>query len=692
VTEQQHLFPLQTAAAPTAVVPAPRRQPSTAAMAAGVPAPGEIIAAAAVCTGRSEETVEAVLQETGVLLTSPLAASRHLQLARVSVNGVKPGGEILTWQQDFTAGVWAITHASNNVGKTSCLEFAVWPLRGAPRQLPDDVRPWIHRIETDIHTGHRSLRIVLDTVDARRPQCTIRAAATLEELDDLPETAQQFLGSASGHTSILTLVDTVMRGDLGLEHTQVWGKSAGQDGEGAAQTHGWASYFGALYLNPGGANLLFGDVATHGLPGQLLELFIDVPYTATLSRVQVALQQREKQDRLARRRAEETARARSKERAQWEKELRTHRRTAAELRRQDAVTQLTARRTALDDAAQRWKDATRQLERAAEAAQMAKDARIEAKQRHLDAVETYRAEQVLGLAEIDCCGRCQRDLGPERKKSEITNGICRSCTRPLPQTGTTDPRTAEAHLADLALQLTRAEEDEKQAQHARKLARSREARSSKAHHTANSLLKQTATATEIHNQLAQAEQAVARLEGKLEATGPQPAAAPQRHSNTAVLQAVRDQLLHCVEEAGRTLFTELDDEILHLAARFGVRNLESVRLERTGRLHAVKASVKMPFGKLTPGDRLRLRIATVIALLRIGGRRGAVGHPGLLLVDSIGTAETTIDDGRRLVSELAAVAQEMTGLQIVLTTAQPAMVDGILPADRIITSSQSHLF
>ncbi|MCS0605695.1 hypothetical protein NX794_31505 [Streptomyces sp. LP11] len=588
--------------------------------------------------------------------------------------------------------MWAITYPGNNVGKTSCLEFAVWPLRGAPRQLPDDVRTWIHRIEADIRTGHRALRIVLDTVDPRRPRCTIRACPTLEQLDDLPDNDQRLVGSVQGQSNVSALIDDVMRGDLGLEPTMMWGEKAGQDGEGAAQTYGWASYFGALYLNLGGANLLFGDVATAGLPGQLLELFIDVPYTATLSRIEVAIEQRLKQDRLTRRRAEEAARARSSERAQWDKEARALRRKAATMRRQDPVAELAARRTQQQEATQQWKAAIRQVERATEAAELAKEARIEAKRLHLDAVETHRARKVMGLAEIDCCGRCQRDLGPERKKNELTDGICRSCTRPLPETDTADPHAAEAELADLAGLLARAEEDEKQVAKALRLARDREYRARKSCTKAGQLVEQTADASQIHAQLTETEQALARLEGKLEATSPQPASSLQHGPDTAVLQAVAAQLTRCVEQSGSALFAALDQEIRDLSARFGVANLDSVHLHRTGVITAVKAGVRMRFVKLTPGDRLRMRIATVIALLRIGGRRGTIGHPGLLLVDSIGTAETTVEDGRRLVRELAAVAQEMPGLQVILTTAQPDMVSGILPTNQVITSSQANLF
>lgn len=98
------------------------------------------------------------------------------------------------------------------------------------------------------------------------------------------------------------------------------------------------------------------------------------------------------------------------------------------------------------------------------------------------------------------------------------------------------------------------------------------------------------------------------------------------------------------------------------------------------------------FKKLSRGDRLRMRIATVIALLRTGADRGVPAHPGLLLIDSIAAEEVTKVPARTLIAELQAIAQEIPDLQIFFTTADPALVDNLLPDDRVITSDGEHLF
>jgi len=86
-----------------------------------------------------------------------------------------------------------------------------------------------------------------------------------------------------------------------------------------------------------------------------------------------------------------------------------------------------------------------------------------------------------------------------------------------------------------------------------------------------------------------------------------------------------------------------------------------------------------------------MRIASVIALLRVGASRGVATHPGLLLIDSVAAEEVTEVPARTLIAEVRAVAEELPDLQVVLTTAQPELVD-TLPADHLITKDGEHLF
>lgn len=96
-----------------------------------------------------------------------------------------------------------------------------------------------------------------------------------------------------------------------------------------------------------------------------------------------------------------------------------------------------------------------------------------------------------------------------------------------------------------------------------------------------------------------------------------------------------------------------------------------------------KGGVSTSFSKVTDGERLRLKLAVVIALIRLGETQGIGRHPGLLLIDSPGSQETSEQDVTQILRELVEVCKEVSHLQIITASAQGANVEAILPKDRI---------
>jgi len=54
---------------------------------------------------------------------------------------------------------------------------------------------------------------------------------------------------------------------------------------GEVVAHGWPAYFGALYLPAARSAALLGDVVMGGLPGRLLQVFLDLPAAGVLTKV-----------------------------------------------------------------------------------------------------------------------------------------------------------------------------------------------------------------------------------------------------------------------------------------------------------------------------------------------------------------------------------------------------------------------
>lgn len=95
-----------------------------------------------------------------------------------------------------------------------------------------------------------------------------------------------------------------------------------------------------------------------------------------------------------------------------------------------------------------------------------------------------------------------------------------------------------------------------------------------------------------------------------------------------------------------------------------------------------KGGAGTSFSKVTAGERLRLRLATAIALLRVGRRLGIGRHPGLLIIDSPGKEEVTKVNLEALLAELRKIAEEMDGLQIIVAGTDADEIVGVLGEER----------
>ncbi|WP_020578890.1 hypothetical protein [Actinopolymorpha alba] len=105
----------------------------------------------------------------------------------------------------------------------------------------------------------------------------------------------------------------------------------------------------------------------------------------------------------------------------------------------------------------------------------------------------------------------------------------------------------------------------------------------------------------------------------------------------------------------------VSEVITDLGAKFGVRNLISAKLGANGHLPVMKGVKTDKFSDLAPGERLRLRIALIVGLLRAGDQTGTGRHPGLLVVDDLTTQEINHENAAAMTRELVAIP----GLQII---------------------------
>jgi hypothetical protein len=127
------------------------------------------------------------------------------------------------------------------------------------------------------------------------------------------------------------------------------------------------------------------------------------------------------------------------------------------------------------------------------------------------------------------------------------------------------------------------------------------------------------------------------------------------------------------------LLTAVSDRIYELARSFGLDELESTRLNGAVQLRVRKGGEDTSYSKCTSGEKLRLKVATIVALLQVGRRTGIGRHPGLLFIDSVGAEEMGDTDLKSMLSSLRDLADE--GPQLLIASARAVTLSEVLPRE-----------
>lgn len=630
-------------------------------------------------SGVAVSHVEEVMATHGVAAVATPAARRSMRVHRLRITGTKDesaGGGTFDRSFAFPTGI-VMAVGSNFVGKTSVLEIITWCLRGSPRELQSDVAAWLESVECDVEVNGRALGIRLRLRDGDLITGTVHDAAAVDLLDHAVGTARPLV-NVSSQDDYAAALQELMLDRLGLEpmhnHDKVNRRT---------QRHGWPMYFGAIYPPAGGDRILIGETAQGGLAGRLLKVFLDLPRAAVLTRVQAA------RDALR-----GTTRTTG---VPGLPELQGRQQTALTTARSALAALPGAPAVSAAEAADRVRTVSTLLARAEEQwAELGRAFRLAKAARHADerALTTERETVVATLLfhglNPSSCPRCEAPVTEGRRAREDADHLCAVCTTPL----VGDEDDAADLIAERQAALAASTAAETAALAAWEQAEARVSDLTGQLKDAQVHLDAAEAARQVSDRL-RLELDVARAEGALAVLAEAGARTDDDlHEDTGGLRA--DQLLAVLD----ALVTELEqeqaaeaadlidavgDEIAELARAFGMGAVTGVKIRLNSHLAIDKGGVTgQSFGSQSAGGRLRLRIATIIALLRVGARRGVATHPGLVMLDSLRAEEVQDEDAQEILDALIEVAAETPGLQIITTTADQALPDGRLDADHVL--------
>ena len=639
-------------------------------------------------SGHPVQDVADLLETAQVSTTDAVGTPRRLRVTRLAFTGEKAGASTGTigFDRCFGDGLWALTTEKNERGKTSILEIMMWALRGQRKSLQDDVLSWLHTVTLE------------GTVDEEQ------FAVEFEPAGGEPKGILTCGGQQrpfSSEAAFATTMSTFMMGRLGFDPFPQWANNKG------LSTHGWPLFSTVLYMPHGVHQAVIGDKAEAGLAQRLIQLFIGVPWARTSIACQAALRQAQAEAREQHGREQAVLKAAGQKVEQRQAELEAARLELAELPEgiPDQEQIEAARSEWLDLIDQHGEAESRQREAEREADAAKREATRRRKQ-HTDMAEAALAKSLFQGLDPSICPRCLTPIEEERKHAEVDAHECAICSHHVDLSlhmgtgGTEDdgednePGTAEGLLSLVAQAEEAAADAQKRSEELARRAGSlalelADAKSRVEDHAGQ--MAQIRQRQTLETKIASLEAVISDMGSLADDDYAPHSPEPGLGSQIEILEAAEKEARERVRDESAEAMEQINRAVLDLARRFGFENLQGVQLDSAARLKLKKGGVDDWFSKQTPGEKLRLRIAVIVALLRVAHQSKRGRHPGLLLIDSIGAEETEPGDLASFMRELRNVAGE-TGIEIIVASARPEILEHVPEGNRVSAEGEDYLW
>jgi hypothetical protein len=614
------------------------------------------------------DAVERVHARYSIVPSPALPTPTRVTLSRVAFSGVKrlAGGDTpFAFDWPLETGIWAaITDDANLRGKSTIIEVIRWALRGR-HDLQPDVRSWLRTVELDLAVSASDYVIRIDTDG----QSTAGSIATNEGTR---------IAAFASDAEFEAAAEDFLMPKLGLQRLAYYQQAAGGE-PGARGTQGWVALADGLHIHS--TDALLGDVLMSGLPGRLLQVYLGIPWASTLAAAKAAQSELRA---LGRARPEPGARGAAPATTAMRRDLDGR---LQDLRRQllampdpaDRVTLRAAALNALATVDRTWLAAQQLVNAVISEFDAVSESVLDQERKLLDMTETGELKRFFNGLEPKICPRCDVPVGRDRRVREAREGSCSLCGEGVSRE---DDATS---LAQVGRDLTNLREAQSEVQDRLGLAVAALERASAQRASAQTAA-EAATGAVDDASRREVEFQIARLEGQLEgllgATGQIEGNPPGDPEPLVINETVRE-LEHRISEGQTGLFAALDATVARNGRMFGIENLEAATLDRAGHLRLTKGGARVSYSSLTGGEKLRMKIAVVVALVSVGRDLGVGRYPGLLLIDAPGGHETSDADLRAIFRGLHTLADEIPTMQVIIATARGTVAREFVAGDHL---------
>lgn len=629
--------------------------------------------------------VESVLTARHIVPTPVLPAPRRMKLLSIAFGGTKQGVEddgLYTFEwPDLNEGLWGMMTDRNLRGKSSIIEVVRWLMRGKPSpNLQDDVKSWIH---------NACLRFDLDGLEHEvQLDCQSGASGTLSRRSSATANPTVLASFNSDKQFEMVMSDFFLRA-FSMEGLATWRESDSEEKTGHAVVHGWPALSGAMFIGTN-YDVVLGDLpATTGTQARLMQMYLGVPWVSTLATAAAALKLVESGNELEARRRNQSTRAKQARVKEIEATLAEKREALNSQPSDEAIqAELSVLSSRYSETKRREKAMQERFDRETLAEQQASAAYLQDRRELQAHQDSTAAGSVFRLLDPSCCPRCDHEIDQARKKKEATSHSCSVCGENISSSEDADVLRKEL---EASVKASKAAFDK--AQKNRNLAD--ESLQALQTDLENIQTKSEALTLQLGSFDARKLLAneIAVLEGRLEEAGFDPGSDDVTDDEAAVLKAIVSETETRSKAVRDEFLGEVSASLLHFAQRFGMHSLSKAQLRGNANLILTKGGAETSFSKVTKGERLRLKVATVLAMIQVGERRGVGRHPGLIMIDSPAAQEIAPEDLRELLSGLKDIRDELPHLQIfVAGVTSKAMTDHVPESHRREATNGGYLW
>lgn len=633
-------------------------------------------------SGIDRTRVEAILAEARIQASPVTAAPKRLQIVEIRFSGEKAGtqddGPFEFEWLELKNGLWGLVSDENLKGKTTVFEVVRWLLKGQPSSnLQDDVRGWI----TDA-----ALRFQIEDVDYLvQFQVNEGLSGRLSRVS--PKGQNRKIASFTNEAEFAaTMSDFFMR-QFSIDPIPIYRKT--QKGQGATTLHDWQAASGVMFVGTNYDTLLGELPVVTGLPPKLLQVFLGLPWVSTHTSVGAALRECKRQAEHDKDAAERAHNSRTQRMDELAEALNQKRHEFEGLSDPgDSVDQLTKATARLAQSRNAEVKLVSSITRARNALSQAESAHLTDKRDLQAHADSAAANAVFRSLNPTCCPRCDKTISAAKKAAEVRTHDCSVCGRKI---GSDEDATIiEAQLRQ------RLKASQKSLKDSKKTLRELEKeldRSKRETSESETSIKALSAKVEESSGRVQVEKEIAVLEARLEELDAEHTQPSNRLDALKVLEAAEKETKSRFEEVQAALLDEVSARIVEFSRSFGMTLLTEASLKGNLNLSLVKGGRKTSYSKVTPGEKLRLKVATVLALISVGETQGVGRYPGVLLIDSPGNNELVSSDLDQLIAGLDGLTGQFEHLQVfVASTASEAVLKHLPEKNQIRARSSESIW